>query len=115
MYRREGKPEIVLLTGYTDFRYEINSLTALLPSKGLDSFADAVYVFCQKGRSSVKLLYWGGSGFWLIQYRLEKGKVAWLKENGTAGITYWQMEWLLDGLDIEQKHYVGAVKGRLLT
>ena len=114
MYRREGKPEIVLLTGYTDFRYEINSLTALLTSKGLDSFADAVYVFFRKGRSSVKLLYWGGSGFWLIQHRLEKGKVAWLKENGTADITYRQMEWLLDRLDIERKHYVGEVKERLL-
>lgn len=112
MYKREGKPEIVLITGYTDFRCGINALTALLTSKGL---ADAVYVFCRKGRSSVKLLYWGGSGFWLIQYRLEKGKVAWLKENGAADITYRQMEWLLDGLDIEQKHYVGEVKERLLT
>lgn len=115
MYKREGKPEIVLITGYTDFRCGINSLTSLLTSKGLDPFADAVYMFCRKGRSSVKLLYWGGAGFWLIQYRLEKGKVAWLKENGTADITYRQMEWLLDGLDIEQKHYVGEVKERLLT
>ena len=111
MYRREGKPEIVLVTGYTDFRCGINSLTALLTSKGLNPFADAVYVFC----SSVMLLYWGGSVFWLIQYRLVKGKVAWLKENGTADITYRQMEWLLDGLDIEQKHYVEEVKERLLT
>ncbi len=115
MYRREGKPEIVLITGYTDFRCGINSQTALLTSKGLDPFADVVYVFCRKGRSSVKLLYWGESGFWLIQYRLEKGKIAWLKENGTADITYKRMEWLLDGLDIKQEHYVGEVKERLLT
>ena len=87
----------------------------LLTSKGLNPFADAIYVFCWKGRSSVKLLYWDGSGFWLIQYRLEKGKVAWLKKNGTADITYRRMKWLLDRLDIERKHYVGAVKGRLLT
>lgn len=115
MYRHVGKPEIVLVTGYTDFRCRINSLTALLTSKWLNPFADAVYVFCRKGRSSVKLLYCGGSGFWLIQYRLKKGKVAWLKENSTADITYKQMEWLLDGLNIEQKHYVGEVKERLLT
>lgn len=57
----------------------------------------------------------GGFGFWFIQYRLKKGKVAWQKENNTAEITYKQMEWLLDGLDIEQKHYVGEVKERLLT
>ena len=105
MYKREGKPDICLMTGYTDFRCGINSLVARVSSAGKNPFSNAIYVFCNKRRDSMKIVYWGGSGFWLLQYRLEKGKFRWLKEKGLKDITYKQMEWLLDGLDIEQKHY----------
>lgn len=114
MYRRETKPDIVLVTGCTDFRCGINSLCSLLSSMGLDPFADAMYVFCRKGKDSLKILYWGGAGFWLSQYRLERGKFRWLMKNGTEKITYRQMEWLLDGLEVNPKGYIGEVKERLV-
>ena len=114
MYRREEKPDIYLITGPTDFRCGINSLVARLKDMGIDPFENALYVFCCRSKDSLKILYWGGSGFWLAQYRLEKGKFRWLKENGAVGITYKQMEWLLDGLDIIQKRYNGDVKQRVI-
>lgn len=115
MYRRETNPEIRLVAGITDFRCGINSLSSKLVSLGEDPFADALYVFCNRTKDSIKVLYWGGSGFWLMQYRLEEGKFRWLKGTDLKDITYKQAEWLLDGLDIEQKHYIKEVDKRLIN
>lgn len=105
MYKRDGKPDICLMTGFTDFRCGMNTLVARVSAAGKNPFSNAIYVFCNKRKDSLKIVYWGGSGFWLLQYRLEKGKFRWLKEKGLKDITYKQMEWLLDGFDVEQKHY----------
>lgn len=110
MYKRDSKPDICLFTGFTDFRCGINSLASIIQTSGKDPFSNTLYIFCNRYKDKVKMLYWGGSGFWLLQYRLEKGKFRWLKENGFKNIDYKQLEWLLDGLDIEQKHYVKEVK-----
>lgn len=65
MYRREKKPDIYLITGPTDFRCGINSLSVSLREMGEDPFSDSIFVFCNRGKDSIKILYWGGSGFWL--------------------------------------------------
>ncbi len=107
MLKREEKPDFVLITGYTDFRCGINSLCMNLVEKyKLDPFANAVYLFMCRSKDKIKLLYWGGSGFWFITYRLEEGKFRWLKGQDFKKITYQQLEWLLNGLDIEQKTYI---------
>lgn len=56
MYRRETKPEIRLVTGIRDFRCGTNSLSSKLVALGEDSFADALYVFCNRTKDSIKVL-----------------------------------------------------------
>lgn len=114
MYRREGKPDIVLVCGRTDFRCGIDRLITRLKELGQDPFADAMYVFCSKSKDRLKMLYWGGAGFYLILYRLEKGKFRWLRDTDIRTITYRQMEWLLDGLDLEQKHYIDECEKKIV-
>lgn len=107
MHNFDVKPDIVLIGGNTDFRCGINSLSQkLILEFGLNPLDKELFVFTNKCKSSLKMLYWDGKGFWLIQYKPDSGKFKWFKEQTFKSITYKQMEWLLDGLSIEQKNYI---------
>lgn len=55
-------------------------------------------------RDKLKCLYWDGTGFWLLYKRLDKGHFKWKKDDdGALLITQQQLQWLLQGLKIEQK------------
>ncbi len=101
MYKQEGKPALYLVTGFIDFRCGIDSICYKL--KGIDPNIDltsnSAFIFMNKKKNTVKILYWGGDGFWLIQHRLEESKYYWLEQqNSLEKITYQQLVWLLDGL-----------------
>ena len=66
-----------------------------------------------KWKDRIKILYWGGDGFWLLTHRLEGSKYKWIKENNKLQeITKKQLEWLLDGLEINPKGYHYEVKNK---
>ncbi|WP_143128496.1 IS66 family insertion sequence element accessory protein TnpB [Sporolactobacillus nakayamae] len=55
----------------------------------------------------LKILHWEYNGFWLYYKRLEKGAFAWPKNDDSSSslrITRRQLNWLLDGLSLEQRH-----------
>jgi transposase len=65
-----------------------------------------MFIFCNRHKNKVKILYWDKTGFWLLYKRLEESKFIWPKNNDEAKlISKKQLEWLLDGLSIEQKNY----------
>lgn len=96
---------VYIAQGYTDLRKGIDGYASLIQDKHhLDPFQDALYIFCNRHRNKLKCLYWDGSGFWLLYKRLENGHFKWKKrEDGALEITHQQLQWLLDGLNIEQK------------
>jgi len=66
----------------------------------------ALFVFCNRTRDKVKLLYWKRNGFVLWYKRLEEHKFKWLNghdANDAIAITGKQLNQLLDGLDIFQR------------
>lgn len=86
-----------------DFRKGINGLAALVETGlQLNPFAAALYVFINRGRDKIKILYWERNGFCLWQKRLEKDRFHWLKreDSRVEMITGQQLNWLLDGYDI---------------
>lgn len=102
-----ASPEIYLATGITDMRKSIDGL-ALIVSEimALDPFSESLFVFCNRGRDKLKILHWQTNGFWLYYRRLEKGRFNWPREGSpgqTLSLTRRELNWLLDGLPIEQK------------
>jgi transposase len=88
-----------------DFRKGMASLAALVESHlQLNPFADALFVFSNRTRNAIKLLYWERNGFCLWQKRLEKDRFIWPKPNpaGVVTLTVQQLNWLLEGYDISR-------------
>ena len=77
MLKFESK-RVYLACGSTDMRKSINGLMAIVEgSFKLDPFSEALFVFCNSNRDRLKILEWGGDGFWLYFKRLERGHFKW--------------------------------------
>ena len=105
---------IIDLTGYqfylkpgaTDLRKAINGLTILIQNEmDLSPFSKSLFLFCNKTRKNMKIIYWDKNGFCLWQKKLEKQKFPWPKSADEArAITYEQLKLLLDGIDFFKAH-----------
>lgn len=96
---------VYLACGATDMRKSIDGLAALVKEGfDLDPFEPALFVFCNRQRDKLKILYWEHNGFWLYYRRLERGRFRWPANQQSAPkqITRRQLRWLLDGLALEQ-------------
>lgn len=93
--------QVYLATGFTDMRKSINGLS-LIVSEQLehDPFAGSVFVFCNRSRDKLKILYWECNGFWLYYRRLDKGKFQWpaYSQASSLSLTERELQWLLAGL-----------------
>lgn len=107
---------VYLALGSTDFRKQISSLVSLVQLQfGKDPFMEnSVFLFCNKKRDSIKVLRYDKNGFILAHKKLlENMKFQWPKNyEMVKEITCKQVEWLLEGLEIEQKkaHYDVKIK-----
>lgn len=97
---------VYLAVGYTDMRKSINTLAiAVEQAMTLNPFSGDLFVFCNRRRTIVKILYWDRNGFCLWQKRLEDERFIWPKA-GTAPVTIGpkELSWLLSGLDYTRAH-----------
>ena len=86
-----------------DFRKSINGLSIIVEQKmELSPFNSSIFVFINKHRDKLKILYWDNTGFCLWYKRLEKAKFKWPKKHHhkTIELNHEQMDWLLRGFDI---------------
>ena len=73
---------IYLVAGVTDMRKSIDGLAHIVPdSLQMDPLNDAWYIFCNRQRDKLKILFWDSNGFWLYYRRLEKGRFKWPAPN----------------------------------
>lgn len=88
-----------------DFRKAINGLSVIVQDEmAISPFDPALFVFCNKKRSQLKVLYWDETGFALWQKRLERDKFQWPKRlpEEPVVLDHEQWQWLLRGFDIAQ-------------
>ena len=105
--------KIYLSLEKTDFRLSINGLSLIVQNKlKLNPFYGSLFIFCDKSKEKVKILYWDRNGFWLFYKRLEKQKFQWPKsaDNQVFDITLKELNWLLDGLSLTPKGLHKSIK-----
>jgi len=101
---RPGKiGRIFLLPGPTDMRKAFNGLSGLVRSKlDADPLSGDLFVFCNRLRNRLKILYFDSTGMWVFAQRLERGTFAWPSETPSGGrleMRYEELLLLLGGLD----------------
>jgi transposase len=96
-------PHVYLHRDPVDFRKSINGLSLIVEHEMTVSVFDAaLFVFCNKRRNKLKILYWDNSGFCLWYKALEKEQFKWPRKanNDIVELTSEQFDWLLRGFDI---------------
>ncbi len=97
---------IYLKTGKTDFRKSVNGLSILVEETMKTSATGGdLFVFCNRGKNRLKILYYDRNGFCLWYKRLEEDKFRWPKNvDEVMEITREELIWLLRGLDFRSAH-----------
>ena len=73
-----GSLRVFLALEACDLRLGFDGLSGLVQTRlGEVASSGALFVFTNKRRSRLKLLYFDGTGLWLATKRLEKGTFAW--------------------------------------
>lgn len=105
MFRPISGIKVYLALGNTDMRKSINGLGIIVENHfALDPFTGHLFVFCNRRRNIMKILYWDRNGFCLWQKRLEKDRFQWPETSGgTMMIDERELMWLMEGLDLEQE------------
>ena len=103
MHRGYRIDTVYICRAPVDFRKSIAGLSAMVEQcLGLNPFAASLFVFVNRDRNRLKILYWDRNGFCLWHKRLEKEHYHWIRRGmqGVVSISYEQLEWLLRGYDI---------------
>lgn len=73
--RFESK-RVFLACGATDMRKSFNGLSAIVEADfDLDPLNGALFVFCNRARTTIKVLEWDGDGFWIYAKSLENTRL----------------------------------------
>ncbi len=98
--------KVFLALGATDMRKAINGLSIIVSEQmQLDIFSGHLFVFCNRKRTILKILYWDKNGFCLWQKRLEKDRFKWPQTSKEVmDIGSRELSWLIAGLNIQKAH-----------
>jgi transposase len=90
----------------TDMRKSFHGLVALTESALMqDPLSGSLFVFVNRRRDRIKILYWGQTGFCIWYQQLQKGTYqlpdeASLEERQAVEVTRSQLSLILDGIDL---------------
>jgi transposase len=100
-----GSLKVFVAAEPCDMRRSFNGLhDAVCHRLKEDPRSGAVFAFTNKRRNLLKILYWDGSGLWILAKRLEKGTYSWPlaadAQGGKLRLSATALALLLDGIDM---------------
>ena len=97
-----GGTQIFLAAGATDLRKSFDTLAGVVRGQlGGNPLSGHLYVFCNRGRNRIKILFWDRGGYWVCTKRLEVGTFAWpLSDAPSIQLTPEELTLLLGGIDL---------------
>ena len=97
---------VYLAPGATDMRKSFDGLTHLARQViGQDPLSGHLFAFCNRGKNRLKILFWDGSGLWVLAKRLEKGTFKWpppAEGQTSLELTGTELALILEGLDLSE-------------
>jgi len=98
--------KVYLASGATDMRKAIDGLMVVVQDVlEADPFSSHLFVFCNRRKNMIKILYWDKNGFALWHKRLEKHRFHWpTSAEQVVSLGAEELEWLLAGLDYAHAH-----------
>ena len=100
-----GGLKVFLAVEPVDFRKSFNGLAGLVSGALQEDLRQgALFVFTNRRHTRLKILYWDGTGLWLLIKRLEQGTFAWPRPQDPAAaklrLTPEALVLLTDGIDL---------------
>lgn len=100
--------QIFLAAGPTDMRKSFEGLSDLVRSrlKG-DPLSGHLFVFANRRKTRLKLLYFDGSGLWVCAKRMEQGAVCWPAQDAQGPaqqVVAEELALILGGIDLAKTH-----------
>lgn len=106
MFNFSSSLRIYLCMKPTDMRKSFNGLYSIAKHElDRNPMDGSLFVFLNRRRDRLKLLYWDGTGFWVLAKRLEKGTFWWppLEDSAPEGLEIQPeaLSMLLNGIDLK--------------
>lgn len=77
--------KVYIHTTFIDFRNGIDGICAICKYQlHRDPFSGAMFIFTNRGRTALKILFYDGQGFWVYHKRLSRGKFKWWPNGDTS-------------------------------
>jgi len=97
---------VFLAVDPVDMRKSFNGLYGVVREQlKRDPQEGGLYVFSNRRRDRLKILFWDGSGLWVLAKRLEQGRFSWPKgvdvRDGRLTIKHAALSMLLEGVDLK--------------
>ena len=105
MLNVSGGLRVLVATTPVDLRGSFNRLHRLVVEQLQDDpLSGRLFVFTNRRRNRLKVLYWDGSGLWVCAKRLEQGRFTWpASEQGRVSLRGEEFSALVHGLEVRAK------------
>jgi transposase len=105
MLNVSGATRVLVACSPVDLRASFNRLYGLVSQRlKQDPLSGHLFVFTNRSRTRLKVLYWDGSGLWVCAKRLERGRFSWpSSQESSVSLRGEEFGALVHGLEVRAK------------